>query len=351
MVGERSGRERQPVTPQIMDLPPEPPAPFAAPEPPAPSAWTSPDSTTVAPAPSAGGASRSEPAIAAPAVPLAVRLRPRTALGVLDAGFDLLIRHWVDLMAVTLVVMVPLVAVPRALMTGLSTNPANEFLQLFHVNTRDQVRFSTTSSYQNGWSSLVTLMGMVAIGLLGLGISHLVSGWVVGGSPTVGGALGVIVRRGWVVVVASVVSLPIRFAGLLACGVGLIFVLAWLLMVSPVIALEGVGPLAAIGRSWRMANRRMWSCLGIVVVGSLVIQLATGLVALLLGGLAGLVLGVGTGLVWAVGAIQLVVTLLTVPVQVIWAVLAYFDIRVRSEGLDLELQLADTFAPRSAVAR
>ena len=335
-----------------MDLPPEPPAPFAAPES-SPGAWTSPDFTTaVAPVGSPGGATASAPAEGSAAtVPLSVRLRPRTALGVLDAGFDLFIRHWLELMAVTLVVMVPLVAVPRALMTGLSSNPANEFVQLFHVNAQDDVKFSTSSAFGSAWSILVALAGMVAIGLLGLGISHLISGWVVGGSPTVSSALRVIARRGWVVLVATVVALPIKFAGGLACGIGLIFVMAWLLVVSPVIALEGLGPLAAIGRSWKMANRQLASCFGIVVVGGLVILLATGLVAALLGALARVVLGDGTGLVWAVGAIQLVVTLLTVPVQVIWAVLAYFDIRVRSEGLDLEMQLADTFAPRATAGR
>ena len=56
-------------------------------------------------------------------------------------------------------------------------------------------------------------------------------------------------------------------------------------------------------------------------------------------------------LTWAVGTIGLVLSLLTAPLQAVWATLAYFDARVRTEGLDLELQLAEVFSSRTDVTR
>jgi hypothetical protein len=126
---------------------------------------------------------------------------------------------------------------------------------------------------------------------------------------------------------------------ILACG---------LLLAFPALVLEpGMTPTGALGRSWALTRGSRWRMLGLLV--TLIILLYIPLVSL--SGIAAVVLpmsdltaprGGGAGLV-AVGLAG-VVQLLIYPLFYCVLTVAYYDLRVRKEGFDLEV-LASTLQP------
>src|SRR5712664_3736042 len=88
-------------------------------------------------------------------------------------------------------------------------------------------------------------------------------------------------------------------------------------VVMPVMFIENVGLIAAMGRSWRLVQGRWWRTL--LVLSQLVI-------------------------VWISAATSAIVDSLVYPIVQIAIVLIYFDLRVRKEGLDL-FQQAQRISP------
>src|SRR6266567_1484818 len=162
-------------------------------------------------------------------------------------------------------------------------------------------------------------------------------------------------------VVAAILLLAVIFLAiwippvLVLKGWGVIPVLlltAWLgVMLSltiPVVVLERRGPIAAIGRSWRLVLGSYWRVFGtylltylIMWVLSLVISLPLQLVSGLAGGLGGS--GSRTTLSLAVGLFaigEIVITSLALTIETGVLVLVYADMRMRKEGMDLALRQA-----------
>jgi len=126
---------------------------------------------------------------------------------------------------------------------------------------------------------------------------------------------------------------------ILACG---------LLLAFPALVLEPAStPTGALGRSWALTRGSRLRMLGLLV--TLVVLLYIPLVAL--GGLAAVLLpashlrgaGTGTGGLVAV-ALAGVVQMLIYPLFYCVLTVAYYDLRVRKEGFDLEV-LASTLQP------
>jgi hypothetical protein len=162
-------------------------------------------------------------------------------------------------------------------------------------------------------------------------------------------------RAGWVLLATLLLAglflafwVPLLAA---AKGWGLLLTLpltAWLaVMLSltiPVVVLERRGPIAALGRSWRLVLGSYWRTLGIYLltyliatVLSLVISFPIGLVD----GLAGALSGSGTGTARVTVAILVVIDIaissLIATIESGVLVLVYADMRMRKEGMDLVL--------------
>ncbi|HKY15099.1 MAG TPA: hypothetical protein VJM33_09255 [Microthrixaceae bacterium] len=184
----------------------------------------------------------------------------------------------------------------------------------------------------------------LGIALVGVSVGHLCAQWLMGADPRYGDVLRATVRRLPVLVVAWALVLPLKALGAAVCFVGVVFPIAAFSVLSPVIAAEGVGPIASIARSWRLTTRRLFPMIVLVVIGAVV----SGAVSTLLSIAAGILLSVWETAWWvwiAVAAVNILVELLLAPVVAGWASLAYLDLRVRTEGLDLELESVDLFAP------
>ncbi|MCU1476205.1 MAG: hypothetical protein JWQ64_898 [Subtercola sp.] len=164
-------------------------------------------------------------------------------------------------------------------------------------------------------------------------------------------------------VIAALASIGGAAGVALAVIAGLVFALGltvlavWLVtktsLVACAIVLEGLGVRAAIARSWRLTNRSFWKTFGteilvylIVYIASLVVTYPVSLLLSLAFGLfspnassdsstSGLISLLVVDLV--VGVIQIVFGAITAVVQAAAISVIYIDLRMRKEGLDLEL--------------
>ena len=137
-------------------------------------------------------------------------------------------------------------------------------------------------------------------------------------------------------------------AGVLVIGLGVIvaiagtFYLAASWLVAPVIVVVAkLGPIAALGRSWRLSSGSRWRIIGIqALLGILNLVLS-----LLIGGIFGGLAAAGqTEQPGQFGVSTVVQTLVNLASTIIWApvewiafTILYYDLRVRKEAFDLQL--------------
>lgn len=129
---------------------------------------------------------------------------------------------------------------------------------------------------------------------------------------------------------------------------------AWLgiktALVPSVVMMERLGLFASIRRSWQLTRGSFWRTLGVQLLIGVIIYAATYIVSIpisVIGGIVAVLVnpnGDETALIWTFGAMYLVIGIVTVVVGAIGLVmqsaslaLVYVDIRMRKEGLDLEL--------------
>ncbi len=144
-----------------------------------------------------------------------------------------------------------------------------------------------------------------------------------------------------VVVIIAGALFPPLFAGL---GFVIYLGIAIGAMLTQVLTLEAISASQGITRAWVMGKSRFWTLIGL----ALVIGLITGIVAAVLGGALGaLVTAVmprGSGSMVPALIVSffsiVVVSILSTPIQPIAFTLLYYDIRVKSEGLDIALESA-----------
>lgn len=154
-------------------------------------------------------------------------------------------------------------------------------------------------------------------------------------------ALRTALGRGWALVVAWVLVHVLEALAAVALVLPAFAVMAVYLVTAPVVVAERLGPVAAMRRSWRLCRRRFWLVLSVGVLSGLIASAVEWVLGILptiaadeLGGTIGWVL-------LAVG--QSLASLVALPVVAATTVLVYVDLRLRLEGLDLELDAARAF--------
>ncbi len=194
-----------------------------------------------------------------------------------------------------------------------------------------------------GWGViLAAMLQNLSLFFLGGAIARLVSSWYAGGDMSARAAVGASLRRAPALIGAFAVLVPVKLAALATCGLALPFVVPLLLVTAPAIVIEDLGPIAGPLRSLRLTRRRYWPCVGVLAL-SLIIELT---VNLALSVVPTLIAAMAPGpLAPAVAAAGTVFSaFVTAPFVVGVCVLLYLDLRVRTEGLDLELDATDAFA-------
>ena len=177
---------------------------------------------------------------------------------------------------------------------------------------------------------------------LGGALSRLVAAWYGGRDLTAREAVVASLKKGHIYLAAFLLLLiPKAVASL--CLFPLAFVIPLFMLTAPAITLEDLGPLAGISRSFNLVRRRYWPVVWIWLLSYVLEFVVENLLALI-----PLLLSQFVPALHDVDALEPAfagfASLITAPFVVGVCVLLYLDLRVRTEGLDLELEAAAAFA-------
>ena len=269
-----------------------------------------------------------------------VALRPMTAADILDGGFAVVKSRPRRILAVTAIFVVPtqLLAafLQRNAMGGIGFG---DFFTEDPTVFNEQASSDPTADMLAGL--LVAVIPAIALVCVAAAIGHLVSQWIMGRDAPAGEMLGVIGRRWWALLGSFVVVKLAEGVGVFGCYIGIVFIMALFVPVAPIIGVEGEGAIGAVKRSVRLTRARYFPTLGVALLVAIVSTLLGNALSALPQAVAG---WIGYDEAWpllALGAILAQIVVL--PFVAATAVLQYFDLRVRTEGLDLEMSAIDLF--------
>jgi hypothetical protein len=263
----------------------------------------------------------------------APQLRPLSVGEVLDASFKIVRQSFSTLAACVLVVALPLNIVNTLITASTSDNAFNLDSNTSTGTGRD---FSSGTTELAGFL-LTTTLSIVLMTIATAACFRAVSGVYLGEAPTVGGSLAFAASRLLPVIGLSV----LYFLGLIPAFVALIIPFVWLSVAwsvsFPALLSEGIGPVAALRRSFRLVKGRWWPTFGALLVMYLLVAVISGILGALLG--ATLIAAVDNEAVAAVfyTIINTLSSLITLPLMASVLTVVYFDLRVRKEGFDLQL--------------
>jgi hypothetical protein len=280
---------------------------------------------------------------------LPVPLKAMTVPDVLDGAWAIIKVRPRTIFAISAMIVIPVELVVAGAQRILTEG--SDFSSLFPgFGALGQVPSSSGPNPPSG-GSVVALFAVVYLGaalralsyfFLGGAIAKVVSAWYGGGDITARQAVMASLRKGWVFTAAFFVLLIPKVFGLCAGYIGAAFVIPLLMLTAPVIMIENLGPIAGARRSMKLVSRRLFPCM-LVWFLSYVLESVVNTALAALPQLLAVVTPrvVGDLLVPSGSAFARVIT---GPVVVGVCVLLYYDLRVRSEGLDLDVDAADAFA-------
>jgi hypothetical protein len=196
---------------------------------------------------------------------------------------------------------------------------------------------SSDSSFT--WVSvlLIAASGLV-LSLITGAIAYLMSAWYADRSPTTADALKASLRHAPALIGAWFLVHLAEGAAAILLVVPAVFVMPLFVVTAPAIVIEHLGPWAGARRSWQLTRVRYGAVLGAALLTAVVSTVLT--VALSGLGLAFSFLSFG----WIIDVVcRAASSLVTEPFVAAAATLVYFDLRIRAEGLDLELDIAEHF--------
>jgi hypothetical protein len=271
---------------------------------------------------------RVEPPTVTPPAPVG----PMTLSDILDGSYTIIKRRPRAVIGAVAVVIVP-IQMLAVWLQSLADDPV------------EQSPYGALSSLTSGASLPVTMLvaAIASLSLFFVGgiVSSFVVAWYSGRDISVGEALRAAFRRWGPFLVAWAVLLPVKAVSYALCILPLAVTVTFFALTAPVITIEGLGPFAAIKRSAQLISRRFWPALGVVLLATLietVLQFALAAIPMII---AIFLPAPADWMVLAVGEAGAALIATTALVGV--SVLLYIDLRVRTEGLDLELRATDAF--------
>jgi hypothetical protein len=268
-----------------------------------------------------------------------VHLRPLGIGELLDAATKVCVAHWRTLLKIVLFVVVP-VQVLSTVVTA-STAPEDAAVTFLDFGagtaTPDDETAEDLGTFFAG--QVVVLVLQVVMFVLGTGACFraLTEAWL-GREPEWRESLRFALRRSPVLVLASIVYFLAMVVGFVLLIVPGMWVSVAFALCFPAILVERLGPVSSLRRSARLVRGRWWATFGVLLLGFLLATVLSGIAQALVA--IPLIVAVDDGSVLALAISSLagaVGFLIATPFQAAIVALAYFDLRVRKEGLDLEL--------------
>jgi hypothetical protein len=258
-------------------------------------------------------------------------LHPMTLSDILDGAFKLFRAN-----ARTIAIVVAVLVVPFQIIGALAERNLLGGKGLLTAFNDPSVSTSGGRSSAQVWASVgVTVINLLLLPFVAGAVAKIVAASYIGEELTARQALRAVWHRAGSLFGAWWIWHPIEIIGFALCVLPGLAWMTMFVMVAPVIVIEDLGPIQGLKRSWRLAKRRFWPTLGI--------SLLAGLMAYVLGQmlsavptLGGLFIGLRWGwILLAVG--NSAVAILVTPLVSIVATLLYFDVRIRTEGFDLQI--------------
>jgi hypothetical protein len=261
-----------------------------------------------------------------------------TVADILDGAFGVVKARPRRILVLTAAFVVPV----QILLAYLQRNAFGGLASAGDVFSQDPAVVNEQSSQGNG--ELLAFFAAIAFGGLALVavaacIAHLVAQWTMGRDPSSREMVGVVARRWWPLLASYVLVKLAEGVGAFGCYIGILFIMPLFVPVAAIVAVEGGGPLAAMNRSIRLVRSRYWFVMLIAVLSGIVAWLLTNALSALPQALASWI-GLDRG--WPLLALgSTVAEVVVVPFVAAASVLLYFDLRVRTEGLDIEMTAID----------
>jgi hypothetical protein len=192
------------------------------------------------------------------------------------------------------------------------------------------------------WSVVVYLLDLMALSVTGALMGKMLALWFQGVVPDaflVLRASGRLIPRA---LAAFVLVHLVEAVAVIGGGVGTLLVIPLLSLTSPVIGIEDAGAIAALRRSWTLTRRHYKHSCAFALFGASVVFL----LGLLFGWLPSTIAaGLGDGgYGWiVVGVASVIFATMTTAFIAIGSVIFYLDLRVRSEGMDIEIGAVELF--------
>ncbi len=295
--------------------------------------WVAPDAPAEVAPPMPAMATLDEPAVAVGAPELPIPLRAMTMADRLDGSLRILKLAPGPVVAIAAVAVVPVQLLAAVALRGVPSEPQ---LEAIVGKAATAVLLEDVSSI--GIAVVMLVVEAFSLSFVTAAIADLVAGWYLGQRRDTGEVIARAARRLPTLAAAWLLVHLVEGVFSLVFVVGALVPMAWFAVVVPVIGVEGVGAWRAMGRSFSLTKRAFaptaLMCVLVAVV-DLLLRIALTAISLLFGELpAG----------WAVAAVfNTASRLVTVPFVAGCATLLYLDLRVRLEGLDIELAAADRF--------
>lgn len=195
---------------------------------------------------------------------------------------------------------------------------------------------TTTASYNPFVVILASQLPSLMLPFVAGALGRLVAAWRAGGDLSTGEALRAAGRKWWVLAIAWFLTHLAEGVASVAFFIPAILLMALWQAAAPAIVVEDLGPIAGLRRSGRLAMTNFWPVV-LAVVGAWFVHTALDSMLPLLTQLIGTAMGADSG--WIVLSIgNLLTSLVTSAFLAAFAVVLYLDLRVRSEGLDLQLE-------------
>jgi hypothetical protein len=269
-----------------------------------------------------------------------VALRPMTTADILDGGFAVLKARPRRILAITAVFVVPTHLLAAFLQRdAMGAFGVADLLTEDPTVLNEQADADPTGQLLAGL--LVSVIPAVALVFVAAAVAHLVTQWMMGRDAPAGELVDVLRRRWWPLLATFVVVKLAEGASLLGCYIGIVFVMALFVPVAPIVAVEGCGTGEALRRSVRLTRARYFPTLGIALLMGIVSALLADALAAVPSGLAAWI-GFEDG--WPLLALGSIISeVIVVPFVAAATVLLYLDLRVRTEGLDIDMSAIETF--------
>ncbi|MEA2319892.1 MAG: hypothetical protein QOD44_4081 [Solirubrobacteraceae bacterium] len=252
------------------------------------------------------------------------QLRPLSVGEVLDASFKIVRQSFGTLAGCVLVVALPLNVVNTLITASTSDNAFN-----LDTSTGTGADSNISTGTELAGFLLTTTLSVVLMTLATAACFRAVSGVYLGEQPTVSSSLSFAATR-----LLPVIGLSILyFLGLIPAFIALVIPFIWLAVAwsvsFPALLSEGIGPVAALGRSFRLVKGRWWATFGALIVMYVLVAVISGILGALLG--AALIAAVDNEAVAAVlyTIINTLSSLITLPLMAAVLTVIYFDLRVR----------------------